>query len=226
MRKVLLFLLVSLILSGCRKEGFVPYTGLETGQVRNGVIVTDNGVNLVVDANPGNYKLTKDRRVVVSYKATASDGPDTYRIDLEELWETSRIEPIAEPSGEHYDDPVRIDEAWFSGGYLNVDVSYDGTEPSLHLFPATYEIADGKILFHIMHKSREDHSAKNYLRSFLCFPLGTLTKEYMDMNPSATNKKHPAIPFLLQWRWYAQEGDTPQGEIILYEKEGTYLPGS
>ena len=139
MRKALLLLLVPLILSGCRKEGFVPYAGKETGQVRNGVIVTDNGVNLVVDANPGNYKLTTDRRVVVSYKATASDGPDTYRIDLEELWETSRIEPIAEPSGEHYDDPVRIDEAWFSGGYLNVEVAYDGTEPSLHLFPATYE---------------------------------------------------------------------------------------
>ena len=226
MRKVLLFLLVSLILSGCRKEGFVPYTGLETGQVRNGVIVTDNGVNLVVDANPGNYKLTKDRRVVVSYKATASDGPDTYRIDLEELWETSRIEPIAEPSGEHYDDPVRIDEAWFSGGYLNVDVSYDGTEPSLHLFPATYEIADGKILFHIMHESREDHSAKNYLRSFLCFPLEALTKDYMDRNPEAAKKNNPPIPFLLRRRWYEIKDDNPQDKIILYEKEGTYIPGT
>lgn len=227
MRKVLLLMIVPLLLTGCRKEGFVPYAGMETGQVRSGVILTDNGVRLVVDANPGNYNLTTDRRVVVSYKTTAFDGADTYRIDLEELWETSYIEPLAEPTGETYEDPVRIDQAWFSGGYLNVDVAYSGTLPLNHLFPAAYEIVDGKVFFIIKHGARNDTTPKDpLLRSFLCFPLETLTKEYLDLNPDVAKKKNPAIPFVLQWHWYALDGDNIQDEIILYEKEGTYFPAS
>ena len=229
MRKSILLLLIPLLLAGCRKEGFVPYTGLEAGQICDGVITTDGGVRLVIDSNPGNYNITTGRRVLASYKATAAEGDKSYRIDLEELRETSVVEPVpsSEPRGVLSDDPVRIDEAWFSGGYLNVGIAYNGTDPAHHRFPATYEIAEGKVVFRIWHDAWENFPARDPLqRAFLCYPLDSLTKEYMDLNPGAGKKKNPAIPVLLQWRWYAQEGETTQDEIILYEKEGTFLPAS
>ena len=221
MRKTLPLLLTLLLLAaGCRKEGFVPYSGQEMAQVLSGTLTTDEGVKLVVDGNSGNYDVNTSRRVLVRYQTTSLGTDGSYTIDLQELWETTVANPFpaSDPVGVVTDDPVRIDEAWFSGGYLNLRVAFPAVDPALHDFPMSYAIDGKKAVLRLYHDARENVPSNAELKqAFLCFPLKDVTSAYPA--PSDGSKTW-VIPVLLQWRWYDREEDTQT--VILYEKEGSY----
>ncbi len=221
MRKILPLLLTLLLLAaGCRKEGFVPYSGQEMAQVLNGTFTTDEGVKLVVDGNAGNYDIHTARRVLVRYQATAIGTDGSYTIDLQELWETTITDPFpaSDPVGVLSDDPVRIDEAWFSGGYLNLTVAFPAVDSALHDFPLSFAIDGKKAVLRLYHDAREDVPSNVELKqACLCFPLKDITAAY----PAPSDgSKTMVVPVLLQWRWYGQEEDAQT--VILYEKEGSY----
>ena len=221
MRRVLLSILtLSLLLLGCRKDGFIPYTGQEMGQIQNGAILTDDGVRLVIGGNPENYDIRTDRRVLVLYQTTAIGTDGSFTIDLKELRETTITDPVpaSEPVGLVSDDPVQISNAWFSGGYLNLAVAYSGTDPALHAFPMTFENDGKRTILRLYHDSREtvppDTEQK---QACLCFPMEAVAAAF----PAPSEKSETAvIPILLQWRWY--EDNNPSSQTVLYEKEGSY----
>ena len=221
MKKFLVLLLpLFLLLSGCRKDGFVPYSGQEMGLIQNGSILTDEGVRLIIDGNPENYDILTSRRVLVSYKTTSIGSDRTYTIDLQELMETTVSDPIpvSEPLGLVSDDPVRISEAWFSGGYLNLTVAYAGIDPALHTFPLRFDIDGKRAVLRLYHDARESvPSDTEPKQACLCFPMEAVAAAF----PAPADKsKTTVIPVLLQWRWY--EDDDPSRQTVLYVKEGTY----
>lgn len=221
MKRVLLLLLILLLLApGCRKNGFVPYSGKEMGQVVDGSILTDEGVKLVVDGNTGNYDIHTARRVLVRYQTTAIGTDGSYTIDLQELWETTLSDPTpaSDPVGVVSDDPVRLDEAWFSGGYLNLSVAFPAVNPALHSFPMSFAIDGKEAVLRLYHDAREEVPSNAELKqACLCFPMKAITAAYPA--PSDGSKSF-LVPILLQWRWYGQNEDAQT--VILYEKESSY----
>ena len=221
MRKILLAILsLSLLLSGCRKDDFVSYSGMEMGQVRSGSILTDEGVKLIIGGNSENYDIQTDRRVLFRYQTTEIGSDGSYTIDLQELWETTVSEPIpaSDPVGLVSDDPVRIFDAWFSGGYLNLTVAYAGIDPALHAFPLTFENDGKRAVLRLYHDVQETVPAGTELKkACLCFPMEAVTATF----PAPADKsKTVVIPILLRWRWY--EDDDTSRQTVLHEKQGGY----
>ena len=173
-RFVLAILPLVLLLGSCRKDGFVAYSGQEMGRVQNGTILTDEGLKLVVGGNPENYDIRTDRRVMIRYQTTDIGSDGTYTIDLQELWETVVSDPIpaSEPVGLVSDDPVRIADAWFSGGYLNMTVAYAATDPALHTFPMSFDNDGKRAVLRLYHDARETVPSDAELKqACLCFPM-------------------------------------------------------
>ena len=219
MRKVLSAILtLSLLLTGCRKDDFVAYSGMEMGQVQNGTILTDEGLTLIVGGNPGNYDVRTGRRVLIRYQTTAIGDDGSYTVDLQELWETAVSDPVpaSDPIGLVSDDPVQITEAWFSGGYLNLMVAYAYTDPALHAFPLSFENDGKRAVLHLYHDARETVPSGTELKqACLCFPMEAIAATF----PSDKSKT-TVIPVLLQWRWY--EDNDPSRQTVLFGKEGSY----
>ena len=225
MKRILIALLVPLLLTGCRKDGFLSYTGRETGYIQDGVFTTDEGVKLVVEGNGRNYDIRSGRRVLVGYQITAIGTNGSYTIDLQELLETVTVVPVpaSESIGLVTDDPVLVDEAWFSGGYLNMTVSYGGKDASLHSFPMTYETDGKQTVLRLYHDARESVTANtDGLQTCLCYPMAQVATAYAAAMADRPKANTSAIPVLLRWRWY--ENNDASRPAILFEKEGSFLP--
>ena len=217
-RLALAVLSLVLLLGGCRKDGFVPYFGQEMGQFLSGSILTDEGVKLVIGGNPENYDIRTDRRVLVRYQTTAIGTDGSYTIDLQELWDAAVSEPVpaSEPIGLVSDDPVRIGDAWFSGGYLNMTVSYACIDPALHSFRMSFDNDGKRAVLRLYHDARETvPSDTEPKQACLSFPMEAVAAAF----PSDKSKT-TAIPVLLQWRWY--EDNDPSRQTVLYGEESTY----
>ena len=216
MRKLLLALSL-LLFAACAKDGGVRYTGLEMGQLCSGIFTTDQQVQLTVSDNPSGYDLQTDRRVMARYQALPGEGGLT--ISLTELWETVTLSPapVTEAPGLVTDDPVRLEDAWFSGGYLNIGLRYEGSDPDLHRFALTYAAEAGKMTLRLYHDNRETAREDGSRHIYLCFPLEPVTEAFRK-EVSADAKR---IPILLSWNGY---GDQDQSSPEILRQEGNYRP--
>lgn len=222
-RHLLYALIPLLLLAGCRKDDTVRYTGTEMGQVQNGVIVSDNQVRFVVEDNPGNFDLLTGRRVLFSYRTLAPGTDDSFRIELVDLHETVITDPVPadEPIGVVSDDPVDIEDAWFSGGYLNIAVVYRGTDPTRHDFPLTYLSDEKELTLRLYHDNRETAAPENaVIHAYLCFPLEAITEAYCTGTDKSIENVS-TIPVTLQWLWYKEDGSS---QTELYRQSGQYTP--
>lgn len=211
MRKIILGLSLFL-LAGCAKDDGVRYAGFEMGQLQGGILTTDQQVRLTVADNPAGYDLQTDRRIMARYQALSAGN-----ISLTELWETVTLIPSADAPGLVTDDPVRLDDAWFSGGYLNIGLRYEGSDPDLHRFPLTFAVEAGKMMLRLWHDNRESTPSDDVRHVYLCYPLQAITDAYRKQGAADAKR----IPVVLSWQGY---DDTGQGSPTLLRQEGNYRP--
>ena len=224
MRKLLSALTAILLLAGCNKNDSVTYTGLEAGTLSSGVFVTDNGVRMYVVGNESNFDVYQSRRVMVQYETRPITDPDHIEIDLLGLMQAIIREPFPidalddEPSGS----PIDVNDAWFSGGYLNLLVAADGKDYNKHLCSANYTAGEDGIVIRLRHDSYEEGASgsNSRLNAFLSLPMYEPRVSYEQYAQSIGLKQTFPAPVTLQWTSTTLDG----GPLTLYERKGSYAP--
>ena len=215
---------VFLFLAGCTDKDSVRYSGLEAGSIASGIFTTDNGVEMNVVGNDGKFDVTTGRRVLVDYTTHSASDTKHIDIDINGLWD-AQIVPIISTSAlskDIVDSPIRISDAWFNAGYLNLLASIESKDISKHLIMAAYNISANGITFRLYHDGSHEQS-DTVQDIFACVPMNEVTTTYEHYCESAGKKAVFPIPVLLQWTWYALDENGP---LTLYERRGSYNPSA
>ena len=226
MKKILSVLLTALaFLTGCNKQDSYTYSGIEAGTLSSGIFTSDNGTRMKVEGNEGHYDVTTSRRVLISFETHPITDPSQISIDILGLLDAGILQPgrvdalPEDPSGS----PLEVTDAWFSGEYLNLLVTFEGKEAEKHTFATTYSVSGKGISFHLDHDGSQDATAGDSpLSIFLSIPMYEPVLSY-DQTAQATGVK-PEYPVsvLLQWTARTLEG----GPLTLLERKGSYQPPS
>ena len=223
MRKLLTALSAALLLAGCDLTNSVTYTGLEAGTIGSSVFTTDDGVKMNVVGNDGKYDGSTSRRVLVNYESHPVTTPDVLDIDVLGLWDAYVVSPTSASlvPEDAVDTPVRITDAWFNAGYLNILATVAGKEKDGHVFSVAYTATTERITLRLYHDGTADTSGNSTQSFFISVRMDDPVVSY-EQNWLAVGKEpvYPA-PVLLQWTWYALD---ESGPVTLYERNGSYTP--
>ena len=215
---------VFLLLAGCTDKDSVRYSGLEAGNIQSGIFTTDNGVEMNVVGNDGRFDVTTGRRVLVDYTTHSAADTKHIDIDINGLWDAVDV-PFISASAlpkETVDSPIRISDAWFNAGYLNLLASIEAKDVSKHLIMAAYDVSANGITFRLYHDGTFEQT-DTVQDIFACVPMDEITISYEHYCESVGKKVVSPIPVLLQWTWYALD---EKGPLMLYERKGSYNPSA
>lgn len=223
MKKLILALLVPLTLLGsCNKQDSLTYSGMEAGFLSSGIFTTDNGVRMTVVGNEENFDVSTSRRVLLSYETHPITDPGHIDIDILGLMQAIIREPFPidalddGPSGS----PIDVNNAWFSGGYLNLVVTADGKDYNKHLCSANYTAGNDGIVIRLRHDDYEQNSSESMISAFLSLPMDEPLLSYDHYAQSIGLKQPFPVNVTLQWTSQTLEG----GPLTLYERKGSYSP--
>ena len=215
---------VFLLLAGCTDKDSVTYSGHEAGNIQSGIFTTDNGVKMNIVGNDGKYDVNTERRVLVDYMTRPGADSKHIDIDISGLWDaqTVSILSMSALSKDMVDSPIRISDAWFNAGYLNLLASIQAKDVSKHMIVAAYDISANGITFRLYHEGTVEQS-DTVQDIFACVPMDEITTSYEHYCESFGKKAVFPVPVLLQWTWYALD---EKGPLMLYERKGTFNPAA
>ena len=128
MKKFLIIALAAIVtFAGCNKTTALYYGITDTGKVTNGTIVTDDGLTYIVTENEtgADYK-SLDRIIFLCDVLEELETENSYSIRLQNFSSMTVSSPVRKSaqSEEWFgDDAIRMQNGWFSSGYLNMYVS-------------------------------------------------------------------------------------------------------
>ena len=115
-----------LVAVSCNQDKTLYYNITEMGKVQDGKIISDGGLTYIVTENMTEYTLDKDGRVLFLIDILQTAEADyTYNVRLNSIFSVPTPAVIQEadlPS--EADDAIRVNTAWFGGGYLNLSLGY------------------------------------------------------------------------------------------------------
>ena len=218
---ILLFLLPA-----CSDGNYVIYTGMEAGKMDSGIFTSDENTKLNVVGNEGNYDVRTSRRVLISYETHQITDPNQIDIDLKGLLDAAIVLPDAvetlpeDPDGA----AIQVTDAWFGGGYLNILISFPGTDTSQHAITSTFNTGEDGVTLRLHHDASTDTATGNKaISAFLSVPVYDLQQSYEAYARSIGQQKaiYP-MPVILQWSAHAMEG----GPLAVYERKGSWSPAA
>ena len=216
---VLLFLLPA-----CSDGNYVIYSGMEAGTMDAGVFTSDENSKLNVVGNEGNYDVRTSRRVLISYETHQITDPNRIDIDLKGLLDAAIVLPDAvetlpeDPDGS----AIQVTDAWFGGGYLNILISFPGTDASKHAITSSFNTGEDGVTLRLHHDASTDTAAGNMaISTFLSVPIYDLRQSYeaYALSQGLKQAEYP-MPVILQWSARTLEG----GPLTVYERKGSYTP--
>ena len=224
MKKLIFTLLLPLLLlSGCNKQDSVTYTGLEAGTMDSGVFTSDSETKMNVVGNEGNYDVRSARRVLIQFQTHPVTDSDRIDIDLLGLLDAAIVLPDKvdvlpdDPDGS----PVQVSDAWFSTQYLNILISFPGTDASKHAITSSFTVSERGVFVRLHHDAATDTaSGDKVISAFLSVPLYDLQQSYEAFARSQGKKigDYP-MPVILQWTARTLEN----GPLSIYERKGSYM---
>jgi hypothetical protein len=210
-----------LCLVSCMRDDTLMYGAVSMGTVRNGQIVTDEGLTLVVAENPCEGDLRAERRVHVIYDVLRKKGPALYEIGLLRIVNVLVKDAVnlseSDPD-ELGDDPVSVSSAWEGGGYINLLVGLS-------------VLKDSEVK-HLVNLVLDDEAPTDTLRFTLRHNafgeyMGSPTVSSKDLSIVSTYVSFPVfglipvgineIPIKISWNWHDNAED---GSLI--EETRTY----
>ena len=218
---ILLFLLPS-----CSDGNYVIYSGMEAGMMDSGVFTSDENTKLNVVGNEGNYDVRSPRRVLISYETHQITDPNKIDIDLKGLLDAAIVLPDAvetlpeDPDGA----AIQVTDAWFGGGYLNILISFPGTDASKHAITSSFNTGEDGVTLRLHHDASTDTATGNKaISAFLSVPVYDLQASYEAYARSIGQQKaiYP-MPVILQWSARTMEG----GPLAIYERKGSWSPAA
>jgi len=155
----------------------------EYGPGNEKLVFTDSESTLQLRDYPAGFEFTDSVRVLMTYSVIETGGEDyiyDYMVDAFSIQEVV-VKNIIELNEENRDtigtDPLYINNIWISGGYLNVDFSFDGYD-GVHYInvvkdPEEQTGEETEIYLQVRHDGRGDESINRYvgLMSFNLEPL-------------------------------------------------------
>ena len=190
----------------------------------SGVFTSDSETKMNVVGNEGNYDVRSARRVLIQFQTHPVTDSDRIDIDLLGLLDAAIVLPDKvdvlpdDPDGS----PIQVSDAWFSTQYLNILISFPGTDASKHAITSSFTVSERGVFVRLHHDATTDTTAGDkVISAFLSVPIGDLQESYEDFARSQGKKAgdYP-MPVILQWTARTLEN----GPLSVYERKGSYSP--
>lgn len=211
--------------ASCAKDDTLYYNNITMGNIVGGRIVSDQGntFNIVEDLTLG--KIDTMKRVLVScdvLNATAGAAAE-YDIRLNQFVPVLDKEPVSVDDASSEDmlvqDPIHIEQLWYSGGYINMLLRHPRYPESTqkHMVNLVWTTDGNAYIFNLRHNAfgevkTEGGKEMVLAGSYVSFPVASLIKE-----DSAT--------IMLNWKWYKSAGSAWSSEVIDYSVEYDWKRG-
>ncbi len=127
MKKLFAIVLAVLSIAACKKDDTIMYQYTAFGDVSGNTIFTDNGVKFNITKVDGADGYNAHERIVFQCNVLKEISKTEYNIELLAWTRVSKKDCIM--SGEITDDdalghdPIRLDNAWVAGNYLNMEIA-------------------------------------------------------------------------------------------------------
>lgn len=197
--------LFALAIVSCQKDDTLYYNNYTMGNIVEGRFVSDQGntFNVVEQVCSGNIGEEKRVMMLCDVLNETEGAGKEYDVRLTTYYRVLTKNAVAlEDASEGeiaVQDPVHIEELWFSGGYINLLISTPlkvGSETK-HLINLVYsKDKEGKYVFNLRHNgygeviSKENQSEMVISGgSYVSFPIADLIKE-------------DEAKIVLNWKWY------------------------
>ena len=227
-----------LFIVSCISRDDTLYYGLTDYGVVQGAnrILTDDDIVLTIVQKECNENLDTMGRVAVFCDLLRKVSETEYEINLREIQSMKIVSPVLSTSPQAearvYDDPVCLQTAWFSGGYLNLTLSYyvkkGSTTPHTLLFvedrPCFDETQDIQIDINlrIYHEGGGESFANpdidmdqlNQVNTFVSIPFGSL-------DPYHGGPAQDDTVVRLTRLWHLYDSGVLERETQLYNTYGT-----
>jgi len=212
------------VLSACSKDSVIYYGDVAMGHVVAGSVVTDTGLTYDVVEQTCEGDLSRMDRVMTVCDILRKTAENRFDVRLTRLIQPLVKDPVAPgqiPDEELGDDPIQINTAWFSGGYINLGLglyvlSDSETRHVLNLEAGLNETSD-TLCLRLHHNAHGEYYGAPgidtnqlvYAGSYVCFPTKGLLPEGMD-----------SIPVKLIWRWHVILGGFISSDLAEFEELG------
>lgn len=225
------------VFTSCKKDDTLHYNNVTMGNIVDGRFVSDQGniFNIVDQQCSGQLDTMKRALVICDVLNKTAQGKDNeYDIRLNGIVTvlTKDIVPSAGITEEiQVQDPIRIEEAWISGGYINLYIMFPikvGSK-TMHLInlvhegcikdAATGEDMEGTYCFTLRHNSFEDKVTSDkdleYVLAggYVSFPLNSFITE-------------SKADFLLNWVVGTDNSDESSPKPVTQSLRGKYTTDS
>lgn len=229
-RKTLSFLIAAVaVLTSCKQDDTLQYNNFTMGNVVDGTFTSDQGniFNVVEKTCTGDLEGMK-RAIMLCDVLKKVEGTDNvYDIRLNGLQEVLLKDHItknfADADAEaSVNDPINIENLWFSGGYMNLLLVYEMKRGSTqkHLVNLVLDeeaSSAGKYVFNIRHNSFGESLTLNendvvLAGAYASFPMNSLIKE-------------ESADITIKWKWYRNAGQGWSSEVQENSFNITYTKG-
>lgn len=234
--RLIIFLMAAIIGTAavsCKKDNTIQYNNATMGNIVDGRFVSDQGntFNIVDQQCLGKLDTMKRAFIVCDVLNRTPGGSSTeYDIRLNQIATVLTKDPVLHTNTTAemlIQDPVHIEYAWISGGYINLYVMFPikvgSTEKHLinlvheggMIDPATEKEIEGTYRFTLRHNSNGDKitppQVVDYALAggYVSFPL----------NSYITEKE---ADFCIEWTWHKNVGDGLSSETEVRTMKAKY----
>lgn len=222
-RKTLICIAAAAIAAvSCQKDDTLQYNNLTMGNIVEGKFVSDQGnIFNIVDQTCVGEVMEEKRAMVLCDVLNPTDGgaENEYDVRLTSYARVLEKDAVSLESAMEGDlavqNPIHIEQLWFSGGYINMLIKYNakmGSEVK-HLVNLVYSKDEqGRYVLNFRHNAfgevwTEENSSEMILGSgYVSFPITKFVKE--------DNAK-----LVFTWKWYKDVGTMYD---YLFEKDYSF----
>ena len=220
LKKTILAVLFALLAAvSCKKDNVILYNDVTFVTADAGRYFTDFGLEYVIVENASEKEIPAEGRLILQSDILKKVGTGVYnvRVNAFAVPLTKDAAPAAEVPDQ--DDPTKIENGWFSGGYFNVLLGLFVKNESdvKHLLNLAYTLpteTNDTLYLQLRHNAFDDVPTApdqaetegfTYAHTYACFKMDELL-------PEGT-----IAPVKVTWRWFAGEdgGETKEWKHIL-----------
>ena len=201
-------LLALVLFASCKKDDVLYYNDVTFVNAADGVYITDYGLTYDIVENATVKEIPRDGRLILQCDILKVRGDGVYEVRVTQFAVPLTKDPVPSVAEPEADDPIQIENGWFSGGYFNTLLGLFVKDESdvKHLINLEYTLPDeanDTLYLRLRHNAlgelpadpEDETDEYSYARTYACFHLNGL-------QPSGTE-----VPVQIQWNWYNQEGD-------------------
>ena len=202
-------LILCLATVGCKKDEIILYNDITFVTATDGEYISDTGLKYIIVENASEREIPQEGRLIFACDILKKVRNGVYNIRVNNFSQplTKDVIPASE---DPVDDPVSIEDGWFSGGYFNTLLGlYRKDESDVkHLLNLEYTLpteSNDTLYLRLTHNAYGEVPAKpddntdeySYVRTYACFKLA-------DLLPSGT-----VAPVKILWNWFDKEAEDP-----------------